>query len=469
VTEPEVEVEIEIPGEGDRSEIPAWEQMAEYVASSQSEELANQLDGLSDAERIHVFARLSAEDRGRVLELLDAERAAELVDAVPDAVAGQAVADLEPATAANILEELPSNEGADLLSQMKASSAEAILAEAEPTIAASVRSLLQYEGDTAGGLMITEFVAVPEWGTAQDVIDHMRDEVERYADYPVQYVYVVGGGGELLGVLPLRDLLLARRHRPVESLMVRNPIAVRARAPLREVIAQFEDHAFVGMPVVDEVGTLVGVLLREDVDEARMDRADIDALKARGIIGGDELRSFPLMLRSRRRLAWLSVNIVLNMVAASVIVLYEDTLQAVIALAVFLPIISDMSGCSGNQAVAVSLRELTLGVTKPNEIARVLFKESSLGLINGAVLGVMIGVVAWIWKDNLALGIVVGAALALNTLVAVCIGGAVPMVLSRVGADPALASGPMLTTITDMCGFFFVLSFATLLLSQLVA
>ena len=463
MTEPDAEVEIE----ADHSDVPAWEQMAEYAATSQSEELANQLDGLSDAERIHIFARLSAEDRGRVLGLLDAERAAELLETVPDAVAGRAVEGLEPGTAANILEELPSNQGADLLSRMKVESAEAILAETEPEVAASVRSLLQYEGDTAGGLMITEFVAVPEWGTAQDVIDHMRDEVERYADYPVQYVYVVGGGGELLGVLPLRDLLLARRQRAVESLMIRNPICVPARAPLEEVIDLFENHAFVGMPVVDEGGSLVGVLLREDVDEARMDRADLNALKARGIVGGDELRSFPLMLRSRRRLAWLAVNIVLNIAAASVIVIYEQTLQAVIALAVFLPIISDMSGCSGNQAVAVTLRELTLGVTKPNEIARVLFKESSLGLINGVVLGLLIGAVAWVWKGSLALGIVVGAALALNTVVAVCIGGAVPMVLSRIGADPALASGPMLTTITDMCGFFLVLSFATLMLAQL--
>jgi magnesium transporter len=221
------------------------------------------------------------------------------------------------------------------------------------------------------------------------------------------------------------------------------------------------------VPVLDDAGVLVGVLLREDVDEARADRADSDALKARGIVGGDELRSLPLMLRSRRRLAWLSINIVLNILAASVIAMYEETLQAVIALAVFLPIISDMSGCSGNQAVAVSLRELDLGVTKTDEIARVLFKESALGLVNGAALGVLIGFAAWAWKGNLALALVVGSALALNTVLAVCIGGAVPMVLRRAGVDPALASGPMLTTITDMCGFFLVLSFATLALAQL--
>ncbi len=453
--------------EGDRNEASNWERLPELALAADREGLASHFDGLSEAERIHDFGRLSAEDRARVLALLDPERAAVLLEAVPDMHAGEAVQELEPAAAADIIEELQSDEGADLLGQLEADAAEAILAEAEPDVAASLRSLLQYPADTAGGLMITEFVAVPESGTAQDVVDHMRAEVEHYADYPVQYVYVVAADGTLRGVLPLRDLLLARRKRPIASLMIRDPISVPALAPLEQVVEVFDRYDFVGMPVVDDAGVLVGVLLREGVDEARVDSAEADALKARGIVGGEELRSLPLLLRSRRRLAWLSINIVLNVIAASVIALYEDTLAAVIALAVFLPIISDMSGCSGNQAVAVSLRELTLGVTRPEEILRVLFKESALGLINGAVLGLLIGAVAWAWKGNLALALVVGFALALNTLVAVCIGGAVPMILRRLGVDPALASGPMLTTITDMCGFFLVLSFATLALSHI--
>jgi len=139
----------------------------------------------------------------------------------------------------------------------------------------------------------------------------------------------------------------------------------------------------------------------------------------------------------------------------------------VIALAVFLPIISDMSGCSGNQAVAVSMRELSLGVVKPVEVMRVWFQELSVGLINGLILGLLIGLAAWLWKGNVVLGIVVGSALALNTLVAVSIGGTVPLLLKKMGIDPALASGPLLTTITDMLGFFLTLTFAALALSHL--
>jgi magnesium transporter len=168
-------------------------------------------------------------------------------------------------------------------------------------------------------------------------------------------------------------------------------------------------------------------------------------------------------------LAWLSVNILLNVIAASVIAMYQETLAAVIALAVFLPIISDMSGCSGNQAVAVSMRELALGLVRPAELWRVWRKEVAVGLINGVALGLLIAGVAWAWKGNPFLALVVGVAMMLNTLVAVSIGGTVPLMLRRLGVDPALASGPILTTVTDMCGFFLLLSIAGALLPRLIS
>ena len=176
----------------------------------------------------------------------------------------------------------------------------------------------------------------------------------------------------------------------------------------------------------------------------------------------------PLGIRAKRRLAWLSVNIVLNILAASVISAYEETLVAVIAIAVFLPMVSDMSGCSGNQAVGVTMRELALGLVRPADALRVWLKEVTVGAINGVALGCLIGIVAWVWKGNPWLGLVIGLALALNTVIAVSIGGVVPLLLKRVGQDPAVASGPLLTTITDMAGFFLVLSLASLMMPLLV-
>jgi magnesium transporter len=161
------------------------------------------------------------------------------------------------------------------------------------------------------------------------------------------------------------------------------------------------------------------------------------------------------------------MNIVLNIIAASVIALYQETLAAAITLAVFLPMVSDMSGCSGNQAVAVSMRELSLGLVRPKELFWVLAKEVKVGIINGLVLGLLLGGVAYLWKGNPWLGLVVGGSLAANTLVSVSLGGMLPLLLKRFNLDPALVSGPLLTTVTDMCGFFFVLSFASVVLLKL--
>ena len=244
-------------------------------------------------------------------------------------------------------------------------------------------------------------------------------------------------------------------------------LEVDAHASLNELQDLFNDYDFLGFPVTDGETGLVGVISRTAVDAAILARAEGDTLRMQGIVG-DELRTMPLAIRSRRRLAWLSANIVLNIIAASVISAYEDTLAAVIAIAVFLPMVSDMSGCSGNQAVGVTMRELSLGLVRPKDAMRVWMKEVSVGVINGIVLGILIGIVCWIWKGNPYLGLVIGLALALNTIIAVSIGGVVPLLLKRVGQDPAVASGPLLTTITDMAGFFLVLSLATLMMPLLI-
>jgi magnesium transporter len=444
-----------------------WEWICELAERGDAAGLRAYLEELTRADRVHALGRLDAETRTRILSLIGPEDAASVLGQLPGTQAVRSLELLPPGAAAEILSHFRSNVRTALLSQLPEPAAEAILGQLEPEAVEQAEALLGYAPSTAGQLMITEYVAVPEDATADAVIADLRANAERYAAYVVQYVYVVGSGGELRGVLPLRDLMLLPGWRCVRDLMAPEPLAVPAAASLDELRDVFARHAFRAMPVVESDGRLVGILLREAVLGARADAAEADALKARGIVGGDELRTMPLLLRSRRRLSWLSINIGLNVLAASVIALYEETLQAAIALAVFLPIISDMSGCSGNQAVAVSLRELTLGVTRPSDVARVLAKEAGLGVLNGLALGLLLGAVAVLWRGDPVLGLVVGSALALNTLVSVCIGGLVPLLIRRLGFDPALASGPMLTTVTDMCGFFLALSFATAALDQL--
>lgn len=444
-----------------------WVALEELIKAGNAKQLNEFLDGISPAETARAVSRLAEEERINLLVLLSPEDAAEVLHDLPDEQAADMIEDISPEEAAAIIAQMPGDEQADILADIDTVDAEAILNAMSPREAEKTRQLLQYAEDTAGGIMSTKYLAYPEMMTVGEVLDDLQIHNEAYSDYEVQYAYIISAEGRLRGVLPMRDLLLANRSKPAGSIMRSDPIRVRDDAPLEELIQLFEEHAYLGVPVTDKSGRLAGIVTRAGVMEASGHRAENSYLKASGIVGGEEFRSMPLAHRSFRRLSWLSINIVLNVIAASVIAFYQETLSAVIALAVFLPIISDMSGCSGNQAVAVSIRELTLGLIKPYEVARVFFKEVGVGLANGLVLGILLGAVAVFWKGNPYLGLVVGGALATNTVVAVCLGGVVPLFLKWIRMDPALASGPILTTVTDMCGFFFALSFATAVLPLL--
>ncbi|MFT5368296.1 MAG: magnesium transporter [Candidatus Latescibacterota bacterium] len=445
-----------------------WEILQALIAEGRSQRVDQFLDGLSAMETVYAVSRLSQDDQSQLLIMLKPEDAADLIEEVTNAQAVDLIEHLSPEQAAHIVDELPSDQQADILGALSVSDAEAIIEEMAPSEAADVRDLLQYPTNTAGGVMITEYLAYSDEVLIANVLDDLRANREIYAHYDVQYGYVVSGDGKLIGVLRLRDLLLAPRENPLVSLMIPNPVSVPADMDIDDLHGVFDRYAFLGVPVVDHEDRLVGVVQRAAVDRAVGKQTEDVYLKTSGIVGGEELRSMGFFSRSLRRLSWLSVNIVLNIIAASVIAFFQDTLSAVIVLAVFLPIISDMSGCSGNQAVAVSIRELTLGLIKPQDVWRVFFKELVVGLMNGLVLGILLGTVAWLWQGNIYLGLVVGSALMINTLLAVCLGGLIPLVLRGMKIDPALAAGPLLTTLTDMCGFLFVLGFASLMLDKLV-
>ncbi|NOC93841.1 magnesium transporter [Ruegeria sp. HKCCD6604] len=441
-------------------------QLQQALAERDGAELAKLLDPLPLSDALRELLNLPVEQRSAALSLLSPELAAELVEEAPNAMAVDLVERMESEQAAEVIEELDSDVQADVIGELEDADAEAILTRMDPGDAANVRRLVEYEDDVAGGLMVAEAFTFSETDTVGRVLRRFANEEYDLERYRGQHPYVLDSNGAPIGVVSLRSLVSTRRSARLTDIMA-PPIAVPANMPLEKLEDLFDEHPFLGLPVVEADGHLVGVVSRSAVDEALLERAESASLKRQGVFG-DELRSMPLPLRARRRLQWLSANIVLNVIAASVIAAYEETLAAVIALAVFLPMVSDMSGCSGNQAVAVSMRELSLGLVRPIDAMRVWFKEVSVGVINGFVLGLLIGVVAWMWKGNPFLGLVIGGALGLNTVVAVSIGGVLPLLLKRIGQDPAVASGPLLTTITDMAGFFLVLSLATAMMPLLV-
>ena len=447
-------------------EVVPEEALHDAVEAADGQQVAEIVESNTSQEVLRQASLMKAGERDQLISILAPETAAELIDEAPAGLAANMIEGLDSDVAAKIMEELPSDTRADIVNDIKKRNAESILSAMDADTAEDVRKLSQYAPDTAGGLMERETFTFLSDETVGTVLKRMIADDEEYERYRGQHPYILDQSGRLVGVVSLRGLL--RNKRAVLLVDIMKPvISVTPDTSQDELVTLFDENPFLGVPVIDGEGILLGIVSRTELAEAVLERAEQQSLSRQKI--GDELRSMPTLLRSRRRLAWLSSNIVLNIIAASVISAYEETLAAVIAIAIFLPMVSDMSGCSGNQAVGVSMRELALGLTRPVDLFHVLRKELSVGIINGIVLGILIGIVAWLWKDNAYLGLVIGLALSVNTLIAVSIGGTVPLILKNFGIDPAVASGPLLTTVTDMAGFFLVLSLASLFMPQLLA
>jgi len=379
--------------------IPPWDQICSLLHQDDGAKMIESyIDSVEPNDLIHAVFRLSPDDQRKLLSMVTPGRAASLIEEFPDTHAADLIEEMAAVDAAPIVEELASDHRVDVLAELDADDAEAIIAELDEEDALEVRELSAYAPDVAGGMMMTEFASYPMAMTVREVVDDLTTAGE-YELLTVHYIYVVIKKHRLKGVIRLRDLVFADPSAPISEVAT-SALTVSPSAGLEDLEHFFTEHDIAAVPVVDERSNLLGIVRRRAVLEALAERAESDSLKVAGIIGGDELRSMPVLVRSRRRLAWLSVNIGLNVLAASIIAAYEDTLTAVIALAVFLPIVSDMSGCSGNQAVAVSMRELTLGAAVPGDVFRVWRKEAIVGLLNGLALGALLGFAAWLWKGN---------------------------------------------------------------------
>ncbi len=446
----------------------SWEAIAALVGQRDPEKLSSFLDELSPSDIARAVSRLEEEERTSLLTLLDPEEAADIIDELPDAQGADILEDLRAEDAAKIIIELEADEQADLLGEIEADEAEAILQEMAPQAAATARTLLAHHPETAGGLMTTHVLKYQDHLRVRDVMNDLREHGAKYSDYGVQYVFVLDDSDQLTGVVRLRDLVLSSEVTPLSQIMIPDPLHVSTDTPLVELEHFFDRHDFIGVPVVNALGVLVGVVDRGDVEEAHGENVEQTFLRASGIVGGEELRSMPMMNRTSRRLSWLSVTVLLNVMAALVIAMYEETLQAWIAIAVFLPVVSNMAGCSGNQALAVSIRELAMGIIEPRDYLQIVRKEAAVGVAVGIGIGGILGLAGLAYslisgdaERAVYLGLVVGVALAMTTVIAVSLGGVIPLLMRRLGVDPAIGSGPMLTTISDMCGFFITLTLAT--------
>ncbi len=316
--------------------ISPWDILSEMISKGDPIELNNFIETLSPSETARTISRISEKEQLRLFSLLSPEDAADVIEDIPDEQAADLVEDMPSEQAAAIMEELNSDHAVDVLAEMDETVSQAILAKMDKQDAIEARMMLQYDGDCAGGLMISEFLAYKTDNTIQDVLDDMKAKRAEYADYHVLYFYVVDHSEKLVGVLRMHDLLFPSPKTLLTEVMIAKPLYVSDKASLKELQDFFEERHLFGVPVVDQDHRLLGVVLPNSIEEAASKRKTKSFLRLSGIIGGEEFRTMPLLSRSGRRLSWLSLNIVLNIIAASVIALYQDTLAAAITLAIFL-------------------------------------------------------------------------------------------------------------------------------------
>ena len=414
-------------------------------------------------------------DLGDVLSSLDEDERLEVVKALPARLSSAALVEMgdesqaeetletlateAPETAGNIVDELADDEAADLVGGLDPEHQERILAEVEDR--ADIEELLRYDPETAGGLMTAQVVTVRATDTAGEAIESLRRQAEEIEDFSM--VYVVDEQDHLLGVLPIKRLVTSPAHRVVQDMMDDTDVRVSPETDQEEVARVIGRYNVPAVPVVDGGGKLIGQVTFDDVIDVVEAEQTEDLLKFGGTSADEELAA-PWHGAVRSRLPWLLTNLVTAFAAGAVATFFSDKVTAVRALIFWMPVIAGMGGNGGTQALAVTVRRVALGLVPSGKAMPIIGKEMLAGLVNGAVNGLAAGIVAYGLGHGSYLGLVVFLAMTGNLFVAGFAGAFIPLLLNRLGIDPAIASSIFVTTFTDVCGYGLLFGLAGVLL-----
>ena len=438
------------------------DRIREYVTSGEAGAATELFGGLHPADQGEVLIELDVDQREVMLGVLTAEDTAEILEHLEVEDAATVLGGVRGVDLAIILDRTGPDVSADILKQMPMDDATIVLDAMNDTT--DVMALLQYAEDTAGGLMTPEFASVREDTSAANALDLLRTRGPRVED--IGSLMVVDGDGRLIGSLSITRLALARPSRLVSEIMDGEVISVPVGTD-QEACARLMDRYNLNyLPVLDEAGLPVGLILVEDVVDVLREEATEDMYRISGI-GGERLPG-PIKNSVLRRLPWLYINLATTFLAALVISVFEGTIEKVVALAVFLPVVAGQGGIGGTQTLTLVVRSMALGEIFGRRGRRILLRESVLGIVHGVLLGIVVGLVAWGWKGNYMLGVILGIAMLGNMLMAGLVGAGVPLLLRRLGLDPAVSSAIFVTTVTDVVGFLLFLGIASALVSYLI-
>jgi magnesium transporter len=424
-------------------------------------ELQRKLDQLHSADVAHILEALPLVDRLAVWQLVKVERDGDILLEVSDSVRETLIADMDDHELLAAAKEMDADELADLAPELPRDVVHELMETLDAQQRARVRSALSYEEDQVGALMDFEMVTIREDVSLEVVLRYLR----RLKELPghTDKLFVVDYNGVLKGVLPVKRLLVNDPERRVIDVMASDPVSFGPDEDAYDAAQAFERYDLISAPVVDKNGKLIGRLTIDEMVDLIREESESEVFNMAGLREEEDI--FASVWKSvRNRWAWLALNLITAFIASRVIGLFDGSIEKLVALAALMPIVAGIGGNSGNQTITMIVRAMALDQMGAGNTSRLVRKELGVSLVNGLLWGGVIGLVSFLLYDNLALGLVMTAAMTLNLLLAALMGVLIPMTLAKVGRDPAMGSSVMITAVTDSGGFFIFLGMATIFL-----
>ncbi|MFN8493196.1 MAG: magnesium transporter [Caldilineaceae bacterium] len=439
------------------------EHVLQLIESNNYDEAVKLLRSLHAVDSAEILTTLDQDQQAAMVERLHAPELAEVFEQMSEGDMAEVAQHLDTEELAEVLDEMEADSAADLLGELEPQEAAEVLEQMDE--AAPVASLLSYPDDSAGGIMNLPPPSLRRYMTVAGAIKFLKQHYHDASE--IFYLYVLDRDGRLIGVVNLRALVLAESTQTIEEIMSRDVIWVRVDMDQEEAAQILSRYSLMAVPVVNEEEKLVGIITVDDVVDVIEEEATEDIYRLAQVSERSEIFS-PIRQAVPSRLFWLAVNLGTAFLASGVAAMFSQTIALVPILAAFMTIVAGQGGNAATQTMTIVIRSLALGEISIGEAWPVLWYEFLVGLLDGLAIGAMVGITAWLWQGKWMLGVIISIAMLGNMLVAALAGVLIPMVLKWMRVDPALASGVIVTTFTDCCGFGFFLGLATYLIHWLM-
>ena len=431
--------------------------VTDALRSGTASDVAAVLADISPGDIAHLISSSPPSTRDELWTLLDHEQEADVLNELPDDIRNTFLAELQPEAVAEIISQLDDDDVADILHELPQADTDKILGSLTDDDRDRFETALSYPDDVAGGLMSTDALTIRADLSMDVVLRYLR----RHTRLPenTDSLIVVNRDYKYVGLLPVRTLLVSDPHVSVREMMKTEREPLDAMTSADEVARRFERNDWISAPVVDPQGKLLGRITIDDVVDVIREQADHSLAVMAGLGDGDVFTT--VLATAPQRAIWLAINLATAILAASVIAFYQDTIEKVVALAVLMPIVASMGGIAGTQSLTVLIRAMAMGQINDRTEIWLVRREIFVSIINGLIWAFVIAVIAAYWFDDTTLGLIIAFAIIINLITAGIAGASLPLILDRLRIDPALAGGVVLTTITDVVGFFAFLGVAT--------